>query len=672
MHSKSIVLALILAPTVLSAQQPVDTLHQHGDSLSRRGPVQVQGITVTAAPIRRDEPVSSVRVTAAAVARTPATNPYDLLRQTAGIEVHDQGQGPGFASDASVRGFSSDHSTDIALWIDGVPNNEPVNGHAEGYNDWSLLFPEAIQEIDVLKGPVSPLYGNFGLAGVVNVRTLDRMRGSQLTLSGGSYGRAEGSFLTGSDGADGGSVLGIRGFREDGWRPNSDNSLGQVHARVVRNLSTLTSIDAGVDLYGARWDSPGFISAAQFDRALYDTTTNVTYGGFKRHATERVSLQVVTPGGAVWRSTVYATQGRWQLFLTIPPEPGSGEGSGGQTEEEDTRHGFGATTALTTTFGRSEVTFGAEGRFDRADYGRWSTTDRVRVIDSVHVPTIVDAQQGSGALFAQSLTDLGHHLRLTAGGRVDVLNTTSWDPAAPDSMGWDTHAIVSPKLGLLYHIPGWADLYTNVSRGFRQTDGVIEDPSLGFITAWAYEAGVKADFKTVNAEVALFRMDVSNEQSFDPITLQPTSGGASRRQGVELGLRARLANALALHGSWTFNDAKYRDAVTPGGDTLSGTRVFNTARYVGEAGLDWAPPAARWHVGLSGNVVGPYTPFNEAGVELPAYGLLHLNGGIRVGGVELNVGVRNLLNRAYPELRAGGFVSPGQPRAIYSTASYRW
>ena len=102
-----------------------------------------------------------------------------MLRQTAGLEVHEQGQGPGFASDASVRGFSSDHSTDLALWIDGVPINEPVNGHAEGYNDFSLLFPGGIRDIDVLRGPTSALFGNFAVAGIVNVRTLERMRGSQ-------------------------------------------------------------------------------------------------------------------------------------------------------------------------------------------------------------------------------------------------------------------------------------------------------------------------------------------------------------------------------------------------------------------------------------------------------------------------------------------------------------
>src|SRR5207248_1389020 len=80
----------------------------------------------------------ATHVDAALIQLTPARNPYDLLRQAAGVEVHEQGQGPGFASDASLRGFSSDHSTDLALWIDGVPINEPVNGHSEGYNDFSL------------------------------------------------------------------------------------------------------------------------------------------------------------------------------------------------------------------------------------------------------------------------------------------------------------------------------------------------------------------------------------------------------------------------------------------------------------------------------------------------------------------------------------------------------
>jgi hypothetical protein len=38
---------------------------------------------------------------------------------------------------------------------------------------------------------------------------------------------------------------------------------------------------------------------------------------------------------------------------------------------------------------------------------------------------------------------------------------------------------------------------------------------------------------------------------------------------------------------------------------------------------------------------------------------------VRAFGSQFDVGVRNLLDRAYPELIAGGLVSPGQPRALF-------
>ena len=658
------VVVLVALPLRLAGQQPADTLHQHGDSLSR-APVQVQSITVTAAPMRRETATSGVRVTAATVRETPASDAYDLVRQTAGIEVHDQGQGPGFASDASVRGFSSDHSADIALWIDGVPNNEPFNGHAEGYNDWNLLLPEIIEGIDVLKGPVSPLYGNFALAGVVNVRTSDRMRGSEALLSGGSYGRAQADFLTGFDHGSSGGILAVRGLREDGWRRNSGYRTGQVNGRIVTDLSPLLSLDASVALYGAAWDSPGFLTDSQFQARDFGAVADPTDGGFKRHASERASLRLITNSGAVWRTTAYATQGRWQLFLTIPPEAGSGEGTGSQTEEEDTRYGFGVNSAMTWGLSRGDLTVGLEGRFDHADFGRYFSTARAR--DSADA--VITGHQGSAGLYLASNTDLTRHLRLSLGGRLDAVGTTTDAGSGPRS---DTHAIVTPKAGLLYHLPRYADIYATVSRGFRQADGVIEDPSVGFITAWAYETGLKADIKGVNADVAFFRMDVSAEQPFDPVTLQPSVGGASRRQGVELGLRARAGRWVSLRGSWTFNDARYRSFITPAGDTLTGRTVYNTSKYVGAVAATVGPETGGWSVTGSLNAVGPYSPFDEPGVELPAYGLVHLSAYLRRGPLAFELGIRNLLDHVYPEIRAGGYVSPGLPRTIYTTVRYRW
>jgi outer membrane receptor protein involved in Fe transport len=631
------------------------------DSLTRQ-PMTLQAVTITTSAAKREEPSGAISVGPAAIRQTPAINPYDLLRQTAGLEVHDQGQGPGFASDASVRGFSSDHSTDLALWIDGVPINEPVNGHAEGYNDWSLLMPQAISGIDVLKGPTSALFGNFAMAGVVNVRTLERDSGVQFSGSAGAFGRLEGALLTGLDQEGTGAVFGVRGLREDGWRPHAGFELGQGHARWVRNVSPGTTLDAGLELYAAGWESPGFLTDSAFQRHQYGAVSGLSDGGFKRHAQERVSLRVVAGDALLWRSTVYATQGRWQLFLTTPPLGGLAEGSGSQTEEEDRRHGFGATSAATLALPRGDITAGIEGRWDAADYENCFTTARRR--DSSQ--TLVSARQASGAVFVQTSLDLGRHLRATLGGRYDAQDTRS-EPQGQTATS-ASKGIFVPKFGLLVHLPAFGALYANVSRGFRQTDGVISDPTLPFITAWAYETGVKVDRGAVSGSVALFRMDVSNEQTFDPITLTSTTGGASRRQGVELEARARASRALAFDADWTFTDAKYRQLITDAGDTLNGARVFNTARYVGTFGASLTSNSGAWHVRASGNVVGPYTPFDEPGIELPAYGLLHLSAGVRLAPESsLDIGIRNVLDRAYPELRAGGLVSPGQPRTAYVT-----
>lgn len=631
---------------------------------------RLQAVTVTATRARRDEPRSAITVSSAMIRETPATSPWDLLRQTAGVEVHIAGQGPGFASDASVRGFSSDHSTDLALWIDGVPINEPVNGHAEGYSDWSLLFPQAIQSLDVIKGPNSALFGNFALSGIVNVHTLERMKGTEAWLSGSSFGRLEGSVLTGFDhGENGGGVFGVRAQHDNGWRPNSGYDLGQGHLRLVHDLTQSATLDVGAELYGARWDSPGYLSEDEFARREYDVVSNPSDGGHKYHGQERVSLRVLT-GSLVWRTTLYSTQGAWNFFLTIPPAGGRFEGTGSQTQEMDDRYGFGATSALTWALPHGDLTLGTEGRWDRSHYQDWFTTDRSRDSSA----SLVTARQLSGSAFVQSNWNMTSRLRLSAGARYDLLNTRS-EPTG-DTATSDSHAIVSPKLGALYHLTPSLGIYANVARGFRSTDGVISDPSLPLITVWAYETGLKFDRGRISASAALFSMDVSNEQTFNPLTSGSSNGGASRRRGVELDLRSAVTQSLTLSGNWTFNDARYTRLLVQSADdptvvdTLSGLRVYNTARYIGVAAIDLAPPASAWSIRVGGNFVGPYSPFDEPGVVLPAYGVLHASGTTRIGRSSLGLGVTNLLDRAYPELVAGHVVSPGQPRAVYGSVRY--
>ena len=660
------------APLTLSAQDSTHTAHRttHADSAARLKPM-----TIVAAPAERSQPIAATSIDATAIRLTPAATPYELLRQAAGLEVHQQGQGPGFGSDVSLRGFSSDHATDVALWVDGVPINEPVNGHAEGYNDFSVLFPGGIRDIDIIHGPTSALFGNFALAGTVNVRTLDRMNGSELVASGGSFGRADVMGLTGFDhGARGGGVLGARYVQENGFRPNSRYDVAQGHARVVHDLTPTVAIDAGAELFGTNWKSPGFLGEDEFARHDYAIVSNPTDGGYKRRAQERVSLRVLG-SNYLWRTTVYGTEGRWQLFLTIPPAGGKFEGSGSQTEEEDSRAGAGATSAITWTLAHSEVTAGVETRWDQSHYENYFTTSRRR--DSTAAD--LTGMQTSGAPFIQTSFELTDRLRADVGARYDILNTQSnpQGESGRDLAGASaTHGVFSPKLGVIARVSSSVSTYVNASRGFRSTDGLITDPRLAPITAWAYEGGVKVDRGNASVSAALFRMDVSNEQTFDPVRLTATNGGASRRQGLELEWRVPFASqTVALSGNWTFNDARYRSTVVVSDDgdavALNGRRVYNTSKYVGTSALDVSPLGQAWRLRVSGNWVGPYSPFDEPGAVLGAYGLAHVSGAWTFRQSEIEAGVRNVFDRAYPEVVAGGVVAPGEPRTVFVSMRVR-
>ena len=620
------------------------------------------------------------------IAETPANSPWELLRETAGLEAHEQGQGPGFASDLSIRGFSSDHSTDIAFWIDGVPINEPVNGHAEGYNDFSLLFPEVVSGIDVIKGPTSALYGNFAFSGVVNVRTLEHIDGTQFALSAGSNGAYEAVGLTGFDHGTSSGMIGIRATHEDGWRRHSENQIGQLHGRYLHDLSPSATIDLGLELYATTYNSPGFLDTASYLARHYNVVSNFGDGGFKRRAQERASIRKMFSDQVEWRTTVYGAQDTWNFWLSSPPGLGGLlEGSGVETREYNGRYGGGVTSAVTYAGAHTMITVGTEGRYDWSNYAAWGQYGSLFRTDSVPFG-LTKAHQSSGGLFVQTNFDVTRYLRVDLGGRLDQLSTTVTTPNAytydtlppapyyslgPTVQLQHSKGIFSPKTGLLFRALPWLGVYANISRGFRQADGVIFDPMVPFITLWDYEAGIKLDKGSRGIDIGLFRMDLSNEQGFNGVTT--ISGGPSKRRGVDATGRALLTDFLQLSANVTYVDAKYTKYFDAGaGIDYSGQPVFNTSKWVGNTALLIAPPHSIWRLRLETSFQGPYTPFEEAvGLTRPGFALFNVSAGFRLrSNAHLDLGVRNLLNTQYRELESAYLVTPGQPAAVYATLHY--
>jgi len=294
---------------------------------------RLPGLTVEAVRQRAiAPPVTMIRVDSARLRRTQASDAWDLIRRTAGVEVHQQGQGPGFAADAVIRGFTSDHSSDVLLLIDGVPINLPLHGHVEGYSDWNILFPGAARSLRVIHGPASPLYGNFAYGGVVEVETPWGTGESSGSLQASSFGDLGGWLLTGSRRENRGWMLGGRLERSDGWRQNSGYLLGNGIARGRTSLGSAW-LEGGVLLYATAWDSPGFVSVADFNAGRLRGAGDLSDGGnaargvahtrYTRVLGEHVGLSVMG-----WAQAL-----RSRVFLNIP----EGDDPLEQTDELDRR-----------------------------------------------------------------------------------------------------------------------------------------------------------------------------------------------------------------------------------------------------------------------------------------------------------------------------------------------
>jgi len=153
-------------------------------------PLELRGLVVTATPVPLPKGALGSHVTVLQGddlrARGIATV-TEALQQRAGISIVRSGSF-GALSSLFLRGGESDY---VQVMIDGVPINQPG-----GAVDLAGLTTEAVERIEVVRGPASALNGSDAVAGVVNIITRKGSGGSTpegtLTVRGGTFDRLDG------------------------------------------------------------------------------------------------------------------------------------------------------------------------------------------------------------------------------------------------------------------------------------------------------------------------------------------------------------------------------------------------------------------------------------------------------------------------------------------------
>ncbi|MFC2126498.1 carboxypeptidase-like regulatory domain-containing protein, partial [Bacteroidota bacterium] len=131
-------------------------------------PFQLDEITVSADNPRNLQSLN--KISKIDIETRPVRTSQDILKIIPGLFIA-QHAGGGKAEQIFLRGFDTDHGTDINISIDGLPVNMVSHAHGQGYADLHFVIPELVNTVDFGKGPYYTEYGNLCTAGYVNFHT---------------------------------------------------------------------------------------------------------------------------------------------------------------------------------------------------------------------------------------------------------------------------------------------------------------------------------------------------------------------------------------------------------------------------------------------------------------------------------------------------------------------
>jgi vitamin B12 transporter len=218
-----------------------------------RTPVALDDILAPATVLGRDE-----------LAAMAGGDVADVLRFLAGIDVARNG-GPGQPASVFMRGAESNHTL---VLVDGVRINPGTIGGAAVQN----MSTELVEQMEIVRGPRSSLYGSDAIGGVINIVTRAPQQGVEVSVGGGRYQSKQYSVAAGGVLGEQ-SLSGVISFDDTAGFPVRSQSFAGIEQfpqidRGYRNVSGKAqwSTDIGAWRVSAKyWQASGKVEYLGFD-----------------------------------------------------------------------------------------------------------------------------------------------------------------------------------------------------------------------------------------------------------------------------------------------------------------------------------------------------------------------------------------------------------------------
>ncbi|HEY9046992.1 MAG TPA: TonB-dependent receptor [Ohtaekwangia sp.] len=515
----------------------------------------------------------------------------------------------------------------IKIYWNGLPFTD-----AGGNTYLNLLDQNSFQQLEVIKGPGTSLYG-AGTGGVLLLKNTPVKSGVNISSVAGSYGLMRYTMQANVHSEQSNIQVLYAHQQSDGYRQQTQMARDVIQTQadfLVNDKGTLSANILYSDLY---YQTPGALTKQQYDD-----------NARQARPTTGPNLGAVDQKAAVYNKTFYSGLSydyqwneRWSNKTGVYGSFTQFDNPAIRNVEQRAEQGMGARTNTQYSFTKGKLNFGAE--YQRSfspvkvyDNNR-GQTGAMQTDDEISINTYFG--------FAQAEFYLPANFFLTAGASINKLNvydmTLSNSPPTDGSHKFG--AVFSPRIALLNKINPYLSIHASYSQGYSPPTTQELFPSAGYFNpSLKPEQGKNSELGIRGAvlnssftyDVVVYNLNLDQTiviRHLDDGAEYYVNAGRTKQQGAEIQLAwsphlstQSLLSSLKIWTSYTYNNYTFKNYAK---DSISynGNKLTGVAPNIFVGGLDVST-----QLGLYINATFSYTnriPVNDANTDYASsYSLL--------------------------------------------------
>jgi iron complex outermembrane recepter protein len=676
---------------------------------------QLQGVVLTASresSLRTQSPIAITKLAPKLIDETKASMVFELINKTPGVIM------PSYNNEQHAMSIRQPMGTNAYyLYMeDGVPIR-PLG--IFNHNALLEINQFAISSIEVVKGPVSSIYGPEAVGGAINfiMQKPTLLPTAKLGIQFDNWGFKRVQFGSGAKIKKFGFYVGgLSSKQTNSWMAASDYDKTSINVRLEYNFTDKTRL-IGSLVYGKYYSQmAGSVDSAMFYSRNYVSSSDFTYR--KSEATRsRITLEHDWKSNSKSFITLfhrYNKHGQNPSY-GIRWTPGASTARGEINSNDFSSVGLIAQHSQKFEFLNSKLIAG--GVLDLSNNDYWSyRIDLLAKLDPTRrfVEKYTIERERPDLPIANYNGDIKNYagyvqydfeplkrLRFSIGGRYDIMDL-DYINNINKTKGNIIFKRFTPKIGLTYDLGSGNGLYANFSQGFSppsltaifrprpNTNPVEFYTNLNPAYFNNYEIGGWASFlkSKIYLDFAFYQMNGRNEllnirqpdNSFDY-----QSAGKTLHRGLEFGINAkpkdqywfRFGGTIALH---KFEDFEISNNLNDIYKNLQGFEMPSSPRWSWNSEFSYYPKWFKnFRTSLEWQYISSWYQNQINTVKYKGFNLINYRVGYKWKSIEVYSNIMNISNVLFANSASRGnnatdrsTFNPGQPRSFVFGFQYNF